>query len=284
MRRILLPLVALLVAGASTFAVRGWLERGNPPEQAARVPVKELKAVLVAAAGLPVGSFVQADGLRWQEWPDVAVPDSYLVRGRNDEADLVGAVVRRPIAAGQPISADSTVKPGDRGFLAAVLDPGMRAISVPIDEAAGNAGLIFPGDHVDLILTQSIEAAGDPAGSRRVSETVLEDLRVIAIGQRLKDEGGEEAAGGKQPRTATLEATPEAAEKIALVNELGKLALSLRSLAVASPAQPPTTATTLTWDTDASPALRPENQPRSTLAVMRGDKLETVSIGRGAGK
>src|SRR3954447_20736346 len=283
MRRILLPLVALLVAGASTFAVRGWLERGRPPEQARPVE-KQLKAVLVAAARMPVGSFVQADGLRWQEWPDVAVPDSYLVRGRNDEADLVGAVVRRPIAAGQPIGADSVVKPGDRGFLAAVLDPGMRAISVPIDEAAGNAGLIFPGDHVDLILTQSIEAAGDPAGSRRLSETVLEDLRVIAIGQRLKDEGGEEAAGGKQPRTATLEATPEAAEKIALVNELGKLALSLRSLAVASPAQPPTTATTLTWDIDASPALRPENQPRSTLAVMRGDKLETVSIRRGAGK
>src|SRR5215213_635313 len=116
MRRILLPLVALLVAGASTFAVRGWLERGKPPEQASPAE-KQLKAVLVAAAGLPVGSFVQPDGLRWQEWPDVAVPDSYLVRGRNNKADLVGAVVRRPI------SAESMVKPGDRGFLAAVLDP-----------------------------------------------------------------------------------------------------------------------------------------------------------------
>ena len=213
----------------------------------------------------------------------MAVPDSYLLRSRNNEADLVGAVVRRPITAGQPISTDSVVKPGDRGFLAAVLDPGMRAISVPVDEATGNAGLIFPGDHVDLILTQSIEAAGDPAGSRRVSETVLEDLRVIAIGRRLKDEGGEEVAGGKQARTATLEATPEVAEKIALVNELGKLALSLRSLAVAGSAKPATSVVTLTWDTDASPALRPENQPRSTLAVVRGDKVETVSVRRGAG-
>jgi pilus assembly protein CpaB len=69
----------------------------------------------VATAGLPVGSFVQADGLRWQEWPDVAVPGSFLLRGRNDEASIVGAVVRRPIEAGQPISADSVVKPGERG-------------------------------------------------------------------------------------------------------------------------------------------------------------------------
>ena len=237
MRRILLPLVALLVAGASTFAVRGWLERGNPPEQAAR------RASEGAEGGAGGRGRAARRLFRPGRRPALAGvarrgrSRQLSLRGRNNEADLVGAVVRRPIAAGQPISADSVVKPGDRGFLAAVLDPGMRAISVPIDEAAGNAGLIFPGDHVDLILTQSIEAAGDPAGSRRVSETVLEDLRVIAIGRRLKDEGGEEAAGGKQPRTATLEATPEAAEKIALVNELGKLALSLRSLAVAGARQ-----------------------------------------------
>ena len=282
MRRILLPVIALLVAGASTFAVRGWLERGDQPEQAARPVEKPTKAVLVAAAALPVGSFVQADGLRWQEWPDVAIPDGYLLRGRDDEAALVGAVVRRPLAAGQPIAAESLVKPGDRGFLAAVLDPGMRAISVPIDEAAGNAGLVLPGDRVDLILTQSVDAGGDPAGTRRVSETVLEDLRVIAIGRRLNSEGGEDGSGGQQARTATLEATPAAVEKIALVNELGKLALSLRSLATA-PATAPAPAATLTWDSDASPALRPENQPRTTLAVIRAEKLETVSIRRGAG-
>lgn len=281
MRRILLPVIALLVAGASTFAVRGWLERGEQPAQAARPVEKPAKAVLVAAAALPVGSFVQADGLRWQEWPDVALPDGYLLRGRDDEAALVGAVVRRPLAAGQPIAAESLVKPGDRGFLAAVLEPGMRAISVPIDEAAGNAGLVLPGDRVDLILTQSVDAGGEPAGTRRVSETVLEDLRVIAIGRRLNGEGGEE--GGQQARTATLEATPAAVEKIALVNELGKLALSLRSLAAAAPAPQPAAAASLTWDSDASPALRPENQPRTTMAVIRADKLETVNLRRGAG-
>ena len=104
--------------------------------------------------------------MRWQDWPDVAVPETYLVRGQGDETQFVGAVVRRPLTVGQPLSAGSVVKPGERGFLAAVLEPGMRAISVPVDEAAGNAGLIFPGDRVDLILTQTLSAEGDSGGRR----------------------------------------------------------------------------------------------------------------------
>jgi pilus assembly protein CpaB len=281
MRRLLLPIVALLLAGTATFAVRTWLERREvSPVAAEPVPVPR-KAVLVAAGDLAVGAFVQPDSVRWQDWPDVATPEAYLVRGLGDEAQFVGAVVRQPLVAGQPITAANVVKPGERGFLAAVLEPGMRAISVPVDEAAGNAGLVFPGDRVDLILTQTLSADGDPAGSRRVSETVLENLRVIAMGRRLG--GGEDGSGGQQARTATLEASPEAAEKIALVAELGKLALSLRSLAQDPIADGPAKGRGLTWDADASPALRPENQPRSSLAVIRGDKLETVSTRRGAG-
>ena len=122
-----------------------------------------------------------------------------------------------------------------------------------------------------------------PAGARRVSETVLEDLRVIAMGRRLTSERRRGGSGRQQARTATLEATPEAAEKIASGHELGKLALSLRSLAVAGCRRARARPAAVTWDSDASPALRPENQPRSTLAVMRGDKLETVTIRRGAG-
>jgi pilus assembly protein CpaB len=150
----------------------------------------------------------------------------------------MGAVVRRPLAIGEPIVDGNLVKPGDRGFLAAVLDPGMRAVSVPVDEASSNAGLIFPGDRVDLILTQTIEPNGESAGSRRVSETVLQDVRIIAMGRELTSEGGADGEGGKPARTATLEATPAAAEKVALVTELGKLSLSLRSLAIADTSRP----------------------------------------------
>lgn len=283
MRRVVLPLIALVLAGVSTFTVRSWLEsQRRPVAVAAQAVPEQRKAVLVAALDLSIGAFVQAESLRWQDWPDVTTPETYLMRGTNDEAELVGAVVRQPVAVGQPVTVGSIVKPGERGFLAAVLEPGMRAISVPVDEASGNAGLIFPGDRVDLILTQTIEVAGDPAGSRRVSETVLQDVRVIAMGRRLKADGAEEGAGGQQARTATLEATPAAAEKVALVTELGKLALSLRSLAFADTAVT-APAARLTWDTDVSPALRPENQPRSSLSVVRGDKLETIAIRRGAG-
>lgn len=281
MRRVILPMMALLLAGAATFAARGWLERDEPARAAAEPAKPEAaKAVLVAAADLAVGSFVQAESLRWQEWPDVVVPPSYLVRGQADETSYVGAVVRQPLTAGEPVTAPAIVKPGDRGFLAAVLEPGMRAISVPIDEAAGNAGLVLPGDRVDLILTQTVNVDNDPAGARRVSETVLEDLRVIAMGRRLSSGEGEE---GQASRTATLEAPPAAVERIALAGELGKLALSLRSLAAAGGADTVERARRFTWDTEASPALRPENQQRTTLSVMRGDKLETVTIRRGAG-
>ena len=281
MRRVILPIMALLLAGAATFAARGWLERDEPARAAAEPAKPEAaKAVLVAAADLAVGSFVQAESLRWQEWPDVVVPASYLVRGQADESSFVGAVVRQPLTAGEPVTATAVVKPGDRGFLAAVLEPGMRAISVPIDEAAGNAGLVLPGDRVDLILTQTVNVDNDPAGARRVSETVLEDLRVIAMGRRLTSGEGEE---GQASRTATLEAPPAAVERIALAGELGKLALSLRSLAAAGGADTVERARRFTWDTEASPALRPENQQRTTLSVMRGDKLETVTIRRGAG-
>jgi pilus assembly protein CpaB len=284
MRRLVIPLIALLLAGTATFAARSYLGDRGQPEAAAETPPPPRKAVLVAAQDLAAGSFIQEGSVRWQEWPEVATPETYLLRGEKDEQELVGAVVRRPLAVGEPMVDGILVKPGDRGFLAAVLDPGMRAVSVPVDEASSNAGLIFAGDRVDLILTQTIEPADESGGSRRVSETVLQDVRIIAMGRQLKSEGGAESEEGKPVRTATLETTPAAAEKVALVTELGKLSLSLRSLAVADASRPtPTDGTRFTWDTDVSPALRPENQPHASLSVIRGDKLETIAIRRGAG-
>jgi pilus assembly protein CpaB len=285
MRRLILPLTALLLASASTVAVRTWLDspRRTPTSEAAPLPSTPKKAVLVAAQDLPVGTFVDPDKVRWQDWPDVATPDAYLIRGKNEAADLAGAVLRRPIAAGDPLTMGSLVKPGDRGFLAAVLEPGMRAVSVPVDDASSNAGLIFPGDRVDLILTQTLDMAGDGPGSRRVSETVLRDVRVIAMGRRLTGENGDEGAKAAQVRTATLETTPDDAEKVALTTDLGRLSLSLRSLAVQTgAAERPATAARFTWDSDVSPALRPENQPRSVLSVIRGEKSESINIRRGA--
>lgn len=283
MRRVAFPLLAVLLAGTAAWVARNWLvsqESVAAPAVEAVPPVVH-KTVLVAATDLAAGAFIQPDALRWQDWPDVAIPESYLVEGERAPSDLAGTVLRRPVAAGEPITEPNLVKPGDRGFLAAVLDPGKRAVSVAVDEASSNAGLIFPGDRVDLILTQTIESSGEGARTRRISETVLENVRVIAMGRRLTGEGGGAAEDAKIG-TATLEVTPAEAERVALVAELGRLSLSLRSLALSVASDGNDGGPRYTWDSDVSTALRPE-QSGTTISVLRGDKTEIVNLRRGAG-
>ncbi|HMR30459.1 MAG TPA: Flp pilus assembly protein CpaB [Geminicoccaceae bacterium] len=284
-RRIVLPLLALALAGGTAYLAHDWVQSQKRPAQAASEPAPvEQKAVLVAAVDLAPGQFLQAEGMRWQAWPDVSMPESYIVKGATPEDELLGAVVRQPVAAGQPLTRVGVVRPGDRGFLAAVLEPGMRAVSVPVDEASSNAGLIFPGDRVDLILTQTIggddSQDGAKTAARRVSETVLSNVRVIAMGRKLRNETGEEAAATDKARTTTLEVTGEGAEKVALVTELGKLSLSLRSLARPDDAPDPA-GQRFTWDTDVARSLLPENQPVSTFAVIRGGETRIVNLSKG---
>jgi pilus assembly protein CpaB len=193
---------------------------------------------------------------------------------------MVGAVVRGFIAAGEPVADGAVVKPGDRGFLAAVLDPGMRAVSVPVNPISGNAGLIFPGDRVDLILTQALNA--DDGSTRRVSETVLENIRIIAMGADLSD-ATEPGKANDRAKTATFEVTPQQAESVALLTELGKLSLSLRSLAADQEADHaiPTRADSLTWDRDVSNVLE-TGRVSSRLLVLRGSNTEDVKVQQGS--
>jgi pilus assembly protein CpaB len=284
-RRIVLPTIALLLAGSTAYLARNWVESQRRPVDAAQAPEPaERKAVLVAATALEPGQFLQAEAMRWQDWPDVSLPETYIVKGTAPLEDFAGAVVRQPVAIGQPLTKADMVKPGDRGFLAAVLEPGMRAVSVPVDEASSNAGLIFPGDRVDLILTQTIGGEGGGEGgakapTRRVSETVLRDVRVIAMGRKLHNEAGEESLAADKVRTTTLEVDAGGAEKVALVTELGKLSLSLRSLAKDGDAAP--AERSFTWDSDVARSLLPENQPGSTLAVIRGRESQIVNLSKG---
>ena len=142
---------------------------------------------------------------------------------------MIGAVVRQRIAIGEPLTDGAVVKPGERGFLAAVLEPGMRAVSVPITPTSANSGLIFPGDRVDLILTQSLVESEGEGSIRRVSETVLSDIRIIAMGAETSDDP-EEGKANEKAKTATLEVTPGAGRE-------GRAADRARQ-AVAEPAQP----------------------------------------------
>ena len=275
MRRFIFPLIALITAAGTALFVNAWLEDQKRAALASAQPVTVIAEpdyieVLVAAERLLPGSFVKPGSVRWQKWPDVEVPAGYQVRGRGEEAELTGSVVRHVLTPGDPILPENFIRPGDRGFLAAVLDPDMRAVSLPVDEASSNAGLILPGDRVDVILTQSMSRPGEGGNARRVSETILENLRVIAMGRRLHTDP-EDDLGSSAVRTATLEVSPEGAEVVALVTELGKLSLSLRSIASAiepSSVRPPRRA--VTWDSDISQVLESSGPSAATLTVMRG--------------
>ena len=208
------------------------------------------------------------------------MPDSYVLNGPRSDEEMIGAVVRSRIAAGEPITDGAVVKPLDRGFLAAVLSPGMRAVSVPINATSSHSGLIFPGDRVDLILTQSL-IGSDEGAIRRVSETVLSDIRIIAMGSDTSDDPVE-GQSNERAKTATFEVTPRQAEEVTLLTELGKLSLSLRSLAtpaaeeVAALADAPG----LTWDRDVSRVLR-SGRISTRLLVLRGADSQDVQVQEG---
>ena len=235
-RTLLLALAALTTAGLTAFLVHGWMERQRA-QMAVHAPAPKVEgtSVLVAKNNLGAGSFVQPGDIRWQVWPEGNLSPTYAVKGKRKLSDFVGSVVRTGIVAGQPITDASVVKVGERGFLAAVLKPGMRAVAVPVTATSAIAGLVFPGDRVDLILTHKFEIVSGAKGSRKLrhaSETVLTNVRILALDQRTDDQ---EAKGkGKSrrvPKTATIEVTPKQAEFVNVALTLGHLSLSLRSLA-----------------------------------------------------
>src|SRR5690242_4936575 len=231
-RKTILLVGALVVAGLTAFMARSLMQGASAPKAQAEVVQKvDGPEVLVATRELPVGTILDATALKFQPWPKEMVDNAYYIRKDTDLQSLVGTVVRNPITAGQPVTQGSLVKPGDRGFLAAALGPGMRAVTVPVSGASAVAGFVFPGDHVDLVLTQSVPGGGD-GPPLKVSETVLRNLRVLATDQRTDNKVGDDGKTVvKTYSNVTLEATPKIAEEIAVAQTVGELSLSLRSLA-----------------------------------------------------
>ena len=232
-RKIILLVGALIVAGVTAFFARSMFIGAAAPEaSAAPVVVPQGPEVLVATRTLPVGTIIDPEALRYQMWPAGLVQPAYFIRGGQggNPQDLMGTVVRTEISAGQPLTQGAIVRPGDRGFLAAALGPGMRAITVGVSATSGVAGFVFPGDRVDLVLTQEVKGEGEGA-PLKVSETVIRNIRVLATDQRInaRDENGNQVAA--PIATVTLEATPRIAEKIMVAQTIGQLSLSLRSLA-----------------------------------------------------
>ena len=230
-RKLILLVGALFVAAIAAFMARSLIAGSAAPTAAAAPVVPDGPEVLVATRALPIGTILDATALKFQPWPKELVEKAYFIRRETDLKSLQGTVVRNAITAGQPVTQGALVHPGDRGFLAAALGPGMRAVTVPVSATTAVAGFVFPGDRVDLVLTQTVVGGGDGA-PLKVSETVLRNLRVLATDQRTDnttDENGKTVV--KTFSSVTVEATPQLAEKLAVVQTLGTLSLSLRSLA-----------------------------------------------------
>src|SRR5262249_34312090 len=232
-KSVILIAAALLFAGGTAFvASRLMGTHQNAPQ--AKVQEQPGKQVLVAKGNLPSGTFIKEEDVSWQKWPTDGVNDSYLLQGQADINSVVGAVVRKGIVAGEPITEAKIARPGDRGFLAAVLSPGMRAIAIVVNEPSSVAGLVFPGDRIDVLLNmQLIAKEVGPSGKKQASdyrpqtsETVLENVRLLATDRNLNDIDGEP----KKISTVTIEVTPKQAEMIKVAAAMGQLSLSLRGL------------------------------------------------------
>lgn len=286
-RNIILILAAVLITVGTGLIARSWINSQRQVAMAPEAPQVKATRVLVAQKNLPSGTFIKENHLTWQTWPDNKPHAKYLVKGKHDEKDLIGTVVRRGITAGEPVTIGRLVKPGDRGFLAAVLRPGYRAMAVRINATSSIAGLIFPGDRVDIIVTHRIKRGGK---ERRASETVLINVRVLAIDRRVDDQKNSPKVG----KNATFEVTPKQAEMLAVVQQIGKLSLVLRSLAkdeeelnrLALSGDPlaepnPERGSTHTWDTEVSRLLfEPSKKKRNkqTVQVQRGSKVLSLEV------
>src|SRR3954451_50823 len=228
-------LVGALVIAVVTAIMAKNMFAGAGAQQAAAATVQSVPVgpkVLVAKKALPVGTIIDADSFTYQPWPKELMQSAYYVEGAAGATpqSLMGTVVRYQITAGQPVTRGSLVGPQDRGFLAAALGAGMRAITVPVNASAGVAGFVFPGDHVDIVLTQQVDGGGD-GPSLKVSETIVRNIRVLATDQRVTDKDKDGKIEVKTFANVTLEVTPRIAEKIAVAQSMGTLSLSLRSIA-----------------------------------------------------
>ncbi|GAB3626159.1 Flp pilus assembly protein CpaB [Pandoraea terrae] len=285
----------LIVAAIGAFVLRTLYVAASRPASSAPPAMDHVRA---AAADLPQGLLLRDSDLAWRDFPHGQVPPGALVQSQDGGADLKGAVLRTSVSAGKPLGLADVIQPDAPGFLAAALKPGMRATSVAIDDVSGNAGLIQPGDYVDLLLTQQLDGTpGRPAPTDHsvAAETVVSRVRVLAVGSaflrpKADAETKEQPKDAHQrARTVTFEVTPHTAQVIAVATHLGSLSLALRSFATSDRQQPAAgdemePQTPPVWASDVSRAVRTSSHgpaaaggaaraPAPKVIVYRGSKV-----------
>ena len=231
--------VVLLVCVIAVAVFGGaWLYlRPEPvaPAPKAAAPPKPLPVVLTASTNLAVGSLITANDVVWSPLKNGVILSAHMLKGKTKPESVVGAVVRRMVHKGMPLTWASIVRPGQYGFLAAALRPDHRAVTILVNRATSQAGLIYPGDRVDVILTVDV----DDEKTRKTNTftgTILQDIRVVAVNRQVESSVG--ASQGKASRkpsrsgasTVTLEVLPAEAERLVLATSKGDISLAMRSL------------------------------------------------------
>ncbi|MEN3952834.1 Flp pilus assembly protein CpaB [Iodidimonas sp. SYSU 1G8] len=271
---ILLAINIALVVGVLLFT-QSWMARNSKTQTDANAnmpPPPEMVEVLTATEALVPGTLLKPNHVEWTPWPKNNLSDAFISKTKDTEeakvseaeASIVGGVVRFNLSKGQPLVAGLIVKPGERGFLAAILEPDKRAMAISVTASSSGAGLILPGDRVDVLLTQTIEIKTEEEDlKRKASEILISDVRLLALDQKITSDPAAPEVG----RTATLEVTPRDAQLLALAEEMGKLSLVLRSIQTTENDHHGRMAT---WDFNASMALGSETSKVSVPAVIRG--------------
>lgn len=223
-------------AGGIAALLAGRQEKVEAPPPVEPVAKLDTTEVLVAGADIGIGRAVSVSDLQWQTWPTAAA-SSYFIRKTerpNAVTELAGSIARAPLVTGEPVRESKLIKADGSGFMAAILPPGMRAVSTEISPETGAGGFILPNDRVDVILSRRDREAEKAAGvDTYVSETILSNIRVLAIDQAIEEKNGQKVVVGK---TATLELAQRQAETLALARQMGTLSLALRSIADGSAA------------------------------------------------
>ncbi|MXQ10691.1 Flp pilus assembly protein CpaB [Microvirga makkahensis] len=257
--------IFILVGALGAGILAAWLalslQSGASPSVASVQPVKAPTVqVLVATAELAQGGKLVKAHLRWQPWPEEAINPGFITQSAKPNAveELDGAIVRTRIVSGEPIREDKLLQDGSN-LLAASLSPGMRAVAIRVSPESSAGGFILPNSRVDVIHIANQQ--GQPEGQiKLVGETILRNIRVLAIDQKVDDAKGEASVIGK---TATLELDADQAEIIAGAQASGILSLSLRSLEDGD-------------EVPASPTVK--SQATSTIRFFRAGRSETVTI------
>jgi len=224
--------IVVLAIAVGAGGIAAYLASGSDNKPAPVAPVAQLPTVdvLIAKSDIGLGQSVRPEDLQWQTWPAATASNVFIRRSERPDAttQIVGEIARAPFIAGEPIREAKLVKVKGSGFMAEILPSGMRAVSIGVSPESAAAGFILPNDHVDIVLTKRDREAEKAAGIEvHTSETILADIRVLAIDQQLEEKNGQKVVVGK---TATLELTPGQVEVVTLARQTGTLSLALRSI------------------------------------------------------